>query len=177
MANVIAEPLVARGGRARRRLAWAGLLLLVAAALALVLIPAWVIYPFKAQTRAGLELSYTLRRWSPWGTLAAVLGASALVVWLWRGSHRRWAKALLVVALVPVLAAAWFARQNHFEWMFRPLAGAAYASAGDASFVSDTDMVLAVEINGDAVAYPVRQMAYHHLVPDVVGGKPVVSTY
>jgi hypothetical protein len=38
-------------------------------------------------------------------------------------------------------------------------------------------MVIAVEIAGDAVAYPVRQMAYHHLVNDVVGGRPVVSTY
>jgi len=27
---------------------------------------------------------------------------------------------------------------------------------------------MAVEINGEAAAYPVRQMAYHHLVQDVV---------
>jgi hypothetical protein len=27
------------------------------------------------------------------------------------------------------------------------------------------------------VAWPVRQMAYHHLVQDTVGGVPVVSTY
>jgi hypothetical protein len=32
-------------------------------------------------------------------------------------------------------------------------------------------------VNGDAVAYPVRQMAYHHLLNDAVGGVPVVSTY
>jgi uncharacterized protein DUF3179 len=34
-----------------------------------------------------------------------------------------------------------------------------------------------VEIAGDAVAWPVRQMAYHHIVQDEVGGVPVVSTY
>jgi len=27
------------------------------------------------------------------------------------------------------------------------------------------------------VAWPVRQMAYHHIVEDKVGGVPVVSTY
>jgi hypothetical protein len=27
------------------------------------------------------------------------------------------------------------------------------------------------------VAYPVRQIAYHHLVEDSVGGVPIVATY
>ena len=30
---------------------------------------------------------------------------------------------------------------------------------------------------GEAAAYPIRQMAYHHLVHDTVGGVPVVVTY
>ena len=38
-------------------------------------------------------------------------------------------------------------------------------------------MVLAVDTGADAVAYPVRQLAYHHLVADAVGGTPVVATY
>jgi hypothetical protein len=38
-------------------------------------------------------------------------------------------------------------------------------------------MVMAIEINGDAVAYPVRQMGYHHVINDVVGGKPITATY
>jgi len=79
--------------------------------------------------------------------------------------------------LLPVSAAAWFARQNHFEWMFNPLANSAYAKANDASFVGEGDMVLAVEHNGDAVAYPVRLMAYHHVLGDTVGGTPIVATY
>ena len=61
--------------------------------------------------------------------------------------------------------------------MFNPLAHSAYAKADDASFVGAEDMVLAVEHNGDAVAYPVRLMAYHHVVGDTVGGTPIVATY
>src|SRR5712692_1826092 len=36
---------------------------------------------------------------------------------------------------------------------------------------------LAVKINKEAVAYPVRLMAYHHVVQDVVGGTPICATY
>ena len=61
--------------------------------------------------------------------------------------------------------------------MFNPLAHSAYAKADDASFVGAEDMVLAVEHHGDAVAYPVRLMAYHHVVGDTVGGTPIVATY
>jgi hypothetical protein len=82
-----------------------------------------------------------------------------------------------VIVLVPLLASTWFARQNHFEWMFNPLANAAYAKTTEAGFVDDAGIVMAVESNGEAVAYPVRLMAYHHLVEDTVGGTPIVATY
>jgi hypothetical protein len=75
------------------------------------------------------------------------------------------------------VGAAWLSHQNHFEWMFASLPSAQYVHARDVRFLDNPDMVVAVEINGDAVAYPVRQMAYHHLLNDQVGGVPVVSTY
>lgn len=83
----------------------------------------------------------------------------------------------MVLLMLPLFAATWMARQNHFEWMFRPHASIAFSPAAQATFVGDTDMVLAVKNNGEAVAYPVRLMAYHHLVQDVVGGTPIVATY
>ena len=155
---------------------WLALLLLVVTALAVVAIPVFVIMPFKAQTTTGVECSYWLRHTSPWITIITLILAIPLSIRLWRGA-RWWSRLALPLLLVPLLAAAWFARQNHFEWMFNPLPNAAYAKVGEAHFVSDTDMVLAVEINGEAVAYPVRQMAYHHVVNDVVGGKPITATY
>ncbi len=160
-----------------RRAAWIALFVIVAVVLVMVLVPVWVVHPFKAQTERGLALSYLLRRWSPLVTLVASVFALALVVWLWRDGRRWWRRAILIVALVPLLAATWFARQNHFEWIFNPLPSAAYAKASEADFVGDTDMVMSIENNGDAVAYPVRQMAYHHIVQDTVGGTPVVATY
>ena len=143
----------------------------------MVVVPVWLIMPFKPQSQRGLEISYALKRWSPLLTLIASAAALILVLKLWRGSHRWWRKAALVVVILPLLVATWFARQNHFEWMFSPLARATYASAAEAEFVSDADMVMAVKNNGEAVAYPVRQMAYHHVVQDTVGGVPLVVTY
>jgi uncharacterized BrkB/YihY/UPF0761 family membrane protein len=160
-----------------RRTAWVALLSLALIGLAIVMIPVWIVQPFKPQTNSGLKLSYALRSWSPLVTLIAATAALILVIWLFPGARRWWRKAALVVIVLPLLAATWFARQNHFEWMFHPLAQTAYAKTSDAAFVADTDIVLAVENKGEAVAYPVRQMAYHHLVHDVVGGTPIVATY
>ena len=160
-----------------RRTAWAALLIIILTGLMMVLIPVWLVQPFRPQTERGLELSFLMRRWSPFVTLVASAIALALLLWLWRGTRRWWRKAILIAAVVPLLAATWFARQNHFEWMFNPLPAAAYVKADEAGFVADTDMMMAVEMNGDAVAYPVRQMAYHHVVQDTVGGTPIVATY
>ena len=159
-----------------RRTAWITLLVIALLALAIVILPAWIIQPFRPQSQRGLEVSYEMRRWSPLVTLIALASGLMLVLWLWRGS-RWWRKALLLIVLIPLLASTWFARQNHFEWMFNPLANAAYAKTNDAGFVADTDIVITVESNGEAVAYPIRLMAYHHLVQDIVGGTPIVATY
>jgi hypothetical protein len=159
-----------------RRMIWLSLSLIVAATVAIVAIPVFVIMPFKAQTAAGVEWSYWLRRSSPVATVVATLLFLALCVKLWRGA--RWPGRLAMPALIaPLIAVTWFAQQNHFEWMFHPLPNADYARAAEAGFVPNTDMVMTVNINGEAVAYPVRQMAYHHVINDVVGGKPITATY
>jgi hypothetical protein len=158
-----------------RRLLWSLLLLIAALALAVVLIPALVIQPFRPQSPRGLEVSFFLKRLAPMFTIVALIVCLALVIRLWRGA--RWSRIALILLMSPAMLSAWFARQNHFEWMFNPLPDPIYAPATLVDFVDDRDMVVAVEIGGEAVAWPVRQMAYHHIVEDKVGGVPVVSTY
>lgn len=163
-------------GKSGRWKLWLLLWLIVVAIVAMVAIPVYVIMPFNAQTAAGVEWSYWLRRSSPLATVVATALFLALCAKLWRGA-RLWARLAMPALLAPLLAVMWFARQNHFEWMFNPLPNADYARVAEAGFVADGDMVMAIEINGDAVAYPVRQIAYHHVVNDVVGGKPITATY
>ena len=158
-----------------RRLLWLLLLIMAVTALAVVFIPAWVIQPFRPQSPDGLRVSFALKRVAPVLTVTALLVCIALAVKLWRGA--RWSRIVLVILLVPPGVSAWFARQNHFEWMFNPLANAGYVRAEGAAFVAEADLVMAVARNGEAAAYPIRQLAYHHLVQDNVGGVPIVVTY
>jgi hypothetical protein len=170
-------PSASRGARRR----YAGLflvllVLLVIAALALVAVPMWLIRPFSPQTPGGLAAAYALRRAAPWGTALAAAAALFLAAGVWRNA-RWWSRALVVLAFVPLLGAAGLAHQNIFEKMFAPLAEARSAPAAEAKWVEEKDPVLAVALNGETAAYPVRQVAYHHIVQDVVGGVPVAVTY
>jgi hypothetical protein len=165
------------GGVTSRRATWLLLALLSLALFASVFVPAFLIRPFKAQTATAVAVAYRMRVLSPWITALGLPFVAFVAFRLVRSRLRLWQWAPLVVLVGLAGLAAWFARQNHFEWMFHPLPSPAYARAQAARFVADDDMVIAVALNGDAVAYPVRQMAYHHVVNDVVGGEPVVSTY
>jgi hypothetical protein len=160
-----------------RRAAWSASILLPLMAVALVILPLWLDRPFTVQTRAGLAAVFHMRAWAPALTLLAAVVTLLAAVSLW--PRRRVLARVLLVALVGLAgAAAWLARQNVFEWMFNPVRAATYASLEEAaSFVGDDDMLLVVARNGETAAYPVRQMAYHHLVQDVVGGVPIVVTY
>lgn len=160
----------------RRRLTWLILFLLVIAVVAIVLTPVFLIMPFKAQTPRIMEVSYLMRRWSPLLTIVGSLLILILTIRLWLGG-RWWSRIVLVILLLPVLGATWLARQNHFEWMFNPLPNPAYAKSAEVTFVNDDDRVMAVTIGEESAAYPIRIMAYHHLVGDTVGGTPIVATY
>lgn len=43
--------------------------------------------------------------------------------------------------------------------------------------LTDSSLVVTVAYNGEAKAYPVRSIIYHHQVRDTVGGKPMMITY
>lgn len=163
--------------KTERRLAVLAILLGIIAAFAVVMIPAMLIQPFKPQTSDQVHISYLLKRWSPLATALVTIGLAVLAVMMWSGARRWWRKTALVLAVLVTLLPLWFARQNHFEWMFKPIAQSGYVAASDASFLGDNDMVMGVEINDEKVAYPVRALAYHHVVLDTVGRKPIVATY
>ena len=52
-----------------------------------------------------------------------------------------------------------------------------FAPTGEVDFLADSEAVLALEINGDARAYPLQIMTWHELVNDTVGGVPVTISY
>jgi hypothetical protein len=157
--------------------AWLILLLITAATVGLVFTPVWFIKPFSAQTAQQVEISYLLKSWSPILTIVFALCAIGLAVFIWRNATRSLKTIPLILPLLIIFVFTWFARQNHFEWMFNPLENTKFARVPETDFVADDEMVLAVKINDDAVAFPVRQMAYHHIAQAQVGGMPITATY
>ncbi len=53
-----------------------------------------------------------------------------------------------------------------------------FTSAANATFLSDSyDVVIGVDYNGDARAYPLQILVWHEIVNDVIGGLPLAITY
>lgn len=53
----------------------------------------------------------------------------------------------------------------------------ATVSAQEADWLREDELVLGIVWGGSARAYPIRQMAYHHIANDIIGGKPYLVTY
>ncbi len=150
---------------------------IVLASFLVVFVPAFLIRPFVPQTPRGLAIAYELRLLSPTTTLVLLLLGLPLIYSLARPAGSRLRKVLLSVAGCVLVASTIMARQNHFEWMFRPAPPPGYAEVSKAKHIEDSDMVLAIHLGSESRAYPVRIMAYHHLLNEVVAGQPVVVTY
>jgi hypothetical protein len=58
-----------------------------------------------------------------------------------------------------------------------PIDDPKYIPAGEVRFLAQAEPVLAIEVNGDARAYPLQIMIWHEIVNDVIGGVPVAVTY
>jgi hypothetical protein len=153
-------------------LAFAGM---VSVTLALFLFPAIVIQPFRFQSAQGLMRAVAVRQEAPLWTLLTAGAAFlvALVLW-WRIS--RWQRVIVATGLCLASAAAVMARIDYFEWMFHPVTVAGFESVGS-SKLDPAEMVMAVRFAADARAYPIFEMAYHHVLNDVVGGVPIAVTY
>lgn len=143
--------------------------------LSLFLFPAFVIRPFRYQSPTALSWAMQIRHVAPLWTLIAAAVAGTLAWFMW--SHaRRWGKGLLVLGLVLATSSAVMARLDYFEWMFHHLSVPGFEAA-NSSKLDAKEMVMAVRFGNDARAYPIREMAYHHVVNDVVGGVPIAVTY
>jgi hypothetical protein len=159
----------------RRPLSWVIFLASASVAIALFFIPAFIIRPFTHQSASGLALAMSLRDRAPWGTLIAAIICLLFAAAFW-GASRRWRKVAIVLVMIPVVLSAVMSRLNYFEWMFHPVDSPRFESEA-ASKLGNGEMILALRFGHDARAYPIREMAYHHILNDVVEGIPVAVTY
>jgi hypothetical protein len=145
------------------------------AAIAFFFMPAFIIRPFTHQSARGLAWAMAMRQSAPLPTLIAALVCIVLTVLLWESGNLR-RKIVLSSVIVLVLFSAVMSRLNYFEWMFHPVDSPQF-EAEAASKLAGKEMILAVQYGPDARAYPIREMAYHHILNDVVQGVPIAVTY
>jgi hypothetical protein len=165
--------------------------LVVTLSVAWVAVPVWLLQPFAPQTPLTVEWSWQLRRAAPIATALFAFASLALAARLWRATapagatgtpraddlRRTIARVALVVLAAASAGTAWFARQNHFEWMFRPFPDARFVAAADAGDLPADAPVIGVAADGQALAFPITRIGYHHLVNTTLGDVPIVATY
>lgn len=148
----------------------------LAVALFFLAYPNYVIRPQRHQGAQELQAALWVLRYQHVAELlcaAVALGALAVLIRSAAGSRLR--AGAIIGAGVAILCAG-LSRFNIYEIMFHP-AGAPSFQSGREATLDAKEMVLAVNLNNDNRAYPVRTIAYHHIVNDVAGGVPLVATY
>ena len=164
-------------GSSRRQTAYTWFLAgLFSISFAFLTYPLYVIRPFRYQGPRELRLALDLIQARPLVQGFSVALALAALAWCWQvQQHRRRRIWALTAALFVCLFAA-LSWVNPEELIFQPIARPEFASVKE-SKVDNDDEVIAIKIGDAARAYPVRSIAYHHVVNDVLGQVPIVATY
>jgi hypothetical protein len=139
-------------------------------------IPMYVIRPFRPQEPSQLAAALTIRSLGPWLSAISAIVVIVLTVRVWGRSASIWIRTAAVALSLIATAGAGLTHVNLFEIMFHPYASPAFTNAESAQVDAD-DKVLAVRINTESHAYPIRTMGYHHIVNDIVGNAPIAVTY
>jgi hypothetical protein len=153
------------------------LLACLAVSLVAVAYPLYVIRPFRAQGERELAAALMVSRFRPALTVVSALAAMAAAIAYWRAQAQMWRRMLAAVGVVLACVLAVLARVNVYEdVMFHRVEHPQFAAATDTK-LDPNDKLIVVKIGGSARAYPIREMGYHHVVNDAVGGTPLVATY
>jgi hypothetical protein len=155
-----------------KRLFWIGAAGLVLAEVALV----YFIMPFPGSQRMrSLELAYTLYSWR-WALrgLFAVLLLAGMPSMLRASGRMQFAGAAALLSVAGVAYAI----------NFRMAADAIFQqprvlrmAAADSNAVALDRLVVGIEVDGQARAYPLQFIGYHHQVRDSIAGQPVLVSY
>jgi hypothetical protein len=128
-----------------------------------------------SQRMRSIDVAYFLYRWR-W-EFRLVFGA-LIVAGLWSAWHapgrRRWIAPASLVVVAAVAYATNFVMAA--DRMFLPPTVLTMQPAA-LNKVEMARLVVGVELNGEARAYPVEYIGYHHQVRDAVGGTPVLVSY
>jgi hypothetical protein len=154
-----------------KKLFWLGLIGLLLFEIANV----YFIMPMPgSQKMNSIDAAYFLYKWR-W--VFRVIFGLMIIIGLFKASwHRRW-KWLLILPIGILAAVIYIANfKMAADAMFKQPKQLLLVSA-DKNKVDSNRLVIGISINGEAKAYPIRFLGYHHHIQDTVGGKALMVTY
>lgn len=157
----------------KRLFLFTGLLLLFAAEILRV----YFIMPFPgSQHKNTIALAYWLDRNIIWIRLLALALIVLPLIAVYR-KGRSWQK-ISLAAIIVLYAVIFFFFNYRFEAdkMFYQPGQKIFATAA-ADTTDKNKLIIGVAVNGEAKAYPIQVIGYHHQVMDTIGNTPVMITY
>lgn len=120
----------------------------------------------------SIDLAYFLYQWR-WAFRILFAG---MMVWGWSTSN--WKRKRLVILPLSVIAVVLYMANFYMaaDHMFYQPNQVAMVDTRT-NLVDSNRLVIGVVQNGEARAYPIRFLGYHHQVLDTLGGKPMMITY
>ncbi len=126
-----------------------------------------------SQRMNSIDAAYILHtcRWPLRILFWAIIVAGGFAVF---SGKRKWLPAIMVLLAAGIVYATNF--EMAADTMFYQPSQVIQHNAATNKVAMDR-LVIGVEANGEAKAYPIQYIGYHHQVRDVLGGKPVMVTY
>ena len=150
-----------------------GLLMLFAAEILKV----YLIMPFPgSQQSNSIGIAYSLQEYILYIRIIAIL----IIIYSLSGRFGKWKgwQKVLFILLALLYCGIFYVTNFKFlaDKIFHQPRIKDFATA--AAYKDSTDrLVIGVELNGQAKAYPIEIIGYHHQVRDTLGGKPMMVTY
>lgn len=126
-----------------------------------------------SQPLDAVNLAYFLHqnRWIIRAICTVLFLMSALKTWT---TSNRWIMAVTIVVTSVVIWVTNF--RLAADHMFLQPETVRFGGRPE-QFATDSTLLLAAVVNGEAKAWPIRYIAYHHHVRDTIAGRPILATY
>ena len=136
----------------------------------------YFVMPFPGSQRSEtVDIAYWLNTHIAWIRILTLVVIGIALIRVFK-QGKTWEKISLPVAVlgyIPVFVL--FNYRYDADQIFHQPANKSFIPA--AASVDKSKLVIGVVINGEAKAYPIQLIGYHHQVMDTVGNEPVIITY
>jgi hypothetical protein len=136
----------------------------------------YFVMPFPgSQRNETVNIAYWLSTYIIWIRIITLAAIGIACVSIYK-EGRQWQKIILSVTILGyVFVFILFNYRFEADKIFYQPANKAFIPA--AQSLDKSKLVIGVVINGEAKAYPIQLIGYHHQVMDTVGNEPVIITY